>query len=245
MAQELKQDEVIDSNLSYRALRLMIGVLGLLLPIILPLANKGVMMKSISKFYYTDSSIFFTSILFAIGLFLFSYRGKEKVKGEVSDNIITNFGGLFAMMTALIPTNYYEGGSSQNLEYLKSFCTEHCFSIQYIHDNGSIGWVHTISAILFLIIVGYMSFFRFTKDTQSDPRNLFYEVCGIGVWVTLIITGLDMALKWNFTEFDVFIGESIALCFFGVAWLTKSGLFDKDDNGNWKFKLISTPRANN
>jgi len=27
MAQELKQDEVIDSNLSYRALRLMIGVL--------------------------------------------------------------------------------------------------------------------------------------------------------------------------------------------------------------------------
>jgi len=198
-------------NVNYVALRRLIGVLGIAMPFLLILGNRGHVESSISHFYYTDMSVIFTGILISFSLILISYKGYPKEDGEwLSDNLITNLAGVCAFIVAFIPTacGYCDTG------------------VPNAHDNHIKDTVHLIAAGLFITMMGYMSFVQFTKgevENKSDKiRQTIYKVCGLLIWfVVLLLLVLVLADYWPFSTV-IFWAESIALVSFGVSWLVKS-----------------------
>ena len=99
--------------LAYLTLRRVVGALGVLLPPTLffgalILSSTG-LQESISHYYGTVMRGVFVGVLFAIGVFLYSYIGYEpsddKKRFEPSDNIAGNLACFFALGVALFPTN--------------------------------------------------------------------------------------------------------------------------------------------
>lgn len=193
-------------------LRKYLGILGILLPFILVSGNRFEIEPSISHYYYTGMSVIFTGILFSFGLFLFSYRGYDKAANEkISDNMATNFAGILAILTAVIPTT----------------CLDHNCLAPNGHDNQILEIIHAACASGFFIIMGWMSYVQFTKDPLKLRRNQLYRLCGIVIWATILILASGKFFHWEITKYDVFIGETIALLFFGTAWLVKGETLKK------------------
>ena len=87
---------------SYKTSRLLIGLVGILLPIILPIGhflfgNSPAIQDSISHYYCTEMRDVFVGSMFVLGFFLFSYIGFG------NDHIIATIGGIFALAYCFIP----------------------------------------------------------------------------------------------------------------------------------------------
>ena len=210
-----------DMLYSYYRIRKIIGLLGIALPILI-YAFHGELLSSISHYYYSRSAVFFIAILSAFGLLLISYKGYEKDKDteKLSDNLITHIGGIAALLVILLPTTCI-GSSSAEI-------TNMCLLGQYPlfgHDNEIIRIIHLLSAGVFLFTMGYMSIFRFTKGKLTDEKktkNHLYRICGIAVWISIGILAFESIFQnFHFTEYDVFIFETISVIAFGIAWLVK------------------------
>jgi hypothetical protein len=220
---------VRNSSLSYLALRQALGVLGLALPIFLWIGNDFELKSSISHFYYSTSSVIFTGFMIAFGIFLIFYPGREDKTDWISDNWITTIGGIGAILTALIPTAF-DSSCEKPLNYhieLNDFCGITKLTTQYMHNNPLLGNIHLCSAALFLSLMGYMSFARFTKGKTTPKMKIFYKLCGIMVWLPLVIIGFEILINKVCTQYDVFICECISLGFFGFAWLVKGKTFKR------------------
>ncbi len=227
---ENKQQQVVDTTMSYLTLRKLLGTLGILLPILLLIFNEFKVQASISHFYYTKSSVVFTSILFAFGLFLFSYRGRLKETELVSDKTLTNIGGLLAILTALIPTAVCQLDNCNFTSFqskLSTLSLEEGISTLFIHNDKWIGVIHLLCAVGFLTIMGWMSFNRFTKGNTTANKKIFYRVCAFMVWLPIIALGVLMKFDLKLTNYDIFIGEWISLFFFGISWLVKGKGLEK------------------
>ena len=97
-------------ELSLRAHRRIVGTIGFFLPALVygfaaarPTAglDRWQLLWSVSAYYYTGAVGVFVGALFALSLFLFSYRG---YKGVIADRIVGGVGGLAALVVALFPT---------------------------------------------------------------------------------------------------------------------------------------------
>lgn len=189
-------------NHSYKALRRAIGILGIALPVFLIIGNHGNIEKSISFFYYTKMSTVFTGVLIAFGLILFTYRGNSYGGSKLSENLLTNLGGLFALLVALIPTKSSAGD---------------IYSL-YSHNDFIRGWIHNGSAVLFIFFMGLIVLLHF----GSAPYfKIYYKVLGTVVLLSLAFT--IYAFINNDPEIPnaIFWGESISLWAFGIAWLLR------------------------
>ena len=205
-------------NISHLELRRNLGILGVTYPFILVIGNRFVIEKSLSAYYYTNMGVYFTGVLIAFGLFLFSYKGYEKTNEKISDNLITNIAGIMAIITAFIP----------------GVCTADICCAPNWHQSKLLGDIHFATATIFFFISAWMSYFRFTKrkDDESvlsaaqvklkNRRNTIYRVCGIGMAATLLILGIVYLAGYNITGKDIFVGEAIAIAFFGTSWLVKA-----------------------
>jgi len=192
-----------------------LGVLGVSLPVILAVGSGFNLQPSISDFYYTNLGIVFTGVMISFGLFLYSYKGHERENELFSDDRITHVAGILAILTALVPTT----------------CANNCAMLPpNAHNSELVGSIHLSCASGFYVIIGWMSFARFSRSRNPHRRrrNRIYRVCGIGVWVCLFMAGLSVYLKTSFFgSIDVFMFESLGLWFFGVAWLVKGDMFKR------------------
>src|SRR2546427_8123750 len=102
-------------NLSQQAHRRLIGVLGFCLPILLYifaglLPTAGLpswrVLSSVSAYYYTGGVAVFIGVLFALALFLLTYRG---YKGVIADRVVGFVGGTAAILVTLFPTTAPRG----------------------------------------------------------------------------------------------------------------------------------------
>ena len=91
---DVKSDKQKESDnklvISFLALRNLIGISGMLLPIVLTLFTpKGeqdkVMEHSISEYYYTKNGDLFVVLLSVIGVFLLTYKGYDRFLGTYID----------------------------------------------------------------------------------------------------------------------------------------------------------------
>ncbi len=197
--------------LSYLALRRAIGVLGISLPFVLSLGailifEVGIP-ESISDFYYTGMRDVLVGTLCAIGVFLLSYKGYERL-----DDLAGDLACVFAIGVALFPTT--PSGDPTTLE-------------------RTIGAAHLIFAALFFVTLAYFSLCLFTKtDKTKTPtrqkirRNQVYKACGFTIVASIVLILVYAFLPERFenalSAYDpVFWLESIAVLAFGLSWLTK------------------------
>jgi hypothetical protein len=238
---ELNNDT--DKIITYRNLRKLIGWLGVLLPIVLLIGNYVInhinilnnsffidkscyniynptnsFKTSISDYYYSTVGELLTGTLCAVAMFMFCYHGHKKRKGEfgLSDNLLTNLIGIFAIGVAVFPTH-----------------SETCIqdNIRTYLSSTQIGNIHFILAALFFVSLAAMSIINFRR---TDDINLFgkrdnhqiYLYCGVAI---LICIGLIFIyMKWIVGQSEwldnlrpTFWLEALALISFGFAWLVK------------------------
>ena len=216
---------------TYRRIRKSIGLLGVLLPIVLlcfSLINffNTQIQPSISHYYYTNLRDIFTGTLYAVGLFLFLYKGHTNKSFLKNDNLLTNIAGVMATGVALVPTFPAEG---QVKEY------------SVIPWDG--GWFHYgFAAVLFLIFAN-LAINVFTigqaKNTaipvSALNENRIYRVCGYSILVFLIMVPISSEL--NLFKYSTLVFEALSLFSFGIAWLIKGrALGDKGKIGKMLYR---------
>jgi len=198
------------TNITHANLRMNIGIIGVLLPFILAAGVRFEIRPSISHFYYTSMGVVFTGVLWVFGLLLISYKGHNHSK--ISDNILTNLAGFLIVIASLVPTSCMDG---------------ECDAVNG-HQDSTLNCIHLISAGVFFILMGWMSFFRFTRNKKEHRNRIkLYKFCGLMVWVSIAGMLLDIIFEVKLTEIDVFIWESLTLFFFGSSWLIKSNFLRK------------------
>jgi len=201
---------------SYLELRKTLGILGTSLPFILCLGAWIIfdisLQSSLSSYYHTGMGDVLVGMLFAIGFFLLSYKGYERL-----DDIAGDLGFVFALGVALFPTTPQGSGGSH-----------------------VIGYVHMAFTFLFFSILVYFSLFLFTKtDPEKSPtqrklqRNKVYKVCGITMGVCILLIAVYVFLPDHLAGVfkpykPVFWLEAMAILAFGISWLIKGETLLRD-----------------
>jgi len=196
---------------SYLELRKTIGTLGMLLPVVVAAGAYYLFHRpiqgSISSYYYTGMRDVFVGILWAIGFFLYSYRGYDR-----ADNIAGNLAGLFAVLVSLFPT------APDTLTARSALV---------------IGNLHLVFATGFFGTLIYFSLFLFTltnANKESTPeklkRNIVYRICGYTMAACIVLVAVYYAFFDNpalglTALHSVFWLEAIAIVAFGFSWFTK------------------------
>lgn len=217
---DAKRDMVV----SFLTIRKAVGLLGMSYPIVLALGNWlpghcPCLKDSVSAYYYTNMSSYFSGALCAVGLFMFTYKGYS-----LADEVLSKAGSVFALCIVFFPSDL--GGS----------CA--CCNVIFRPQNTFSDTAHFISAAFFFITMAGMSLFLFTKtDPEVQPtkqklqRNKVYKVCG---YIMLGAMALIPALKIKaipevvFNYKPEFWLEFIVLASFGFSWLVKGETLLKD-----------------
>jgi uncharacterized membrane protein YobD (UPF0266 family) len=208
--------------ISYLAMRRLIGILGIALPIIVVaggfIQDGTAIQGSISGYYYTNMHDFFIGILCGVTLFLLSYKGYKKI-----DDIIGNMSGVFALGMMIFPTSMFSGKVVKVGMFL-------------INDNIS-EYIHLAFGALFFLSLSFNSIFLFTKrgpgvlSKEKKRRNIIYRICGIVMIMAIVCISIYMIFLRNTSISKinpVLILESIALIAFGISWLVKGNTLFKD-----------------
>jgi hypothetical protein len=200
-------------DLSQRDHRRLIGFLGLFLPGLVYViaggrSTEGLtrwrLLDSVSAYYYTGSVAVFVGVLFALSLFLFTYRGYE---GVSADRIVGRIGGLAAMGVALFPT-----------EAPKPLPPTAWWS-------PKTSAVHFVSAVVLFgtFILFALWLFRLSSVPNRRERRFekrmsdhVYLACGL-----VMIGAVAWAAVEVFRDAPIFWPETIALEAFAISWLTK------------------------
>lgn len=203
-----------DAIISYKALRRLIGFLGMLLPIVLIIGGwifaKDAIQQSISLYYYSNMRDFLVGTLFLVALFLMTYKGTL-----VIDNVITTITGIAGLSVAIFPC------------FNELYETQRVGIFQMYPSTSNI--FHLSFASLFFILLAINSIFLFTRKSgpvtpQKKKRNKVYVICGIIIlacFVGLIVCMLTLNQQQKFDSRIILILETIALWAFGVSWLVK------------------------
>jgi len=223
MAQEEQTEN--PQMISYMLLRKLVGLLGILLPIILVVAayyygDCEAIQSSISDYYHTEMRNVLVGVLCAVALFMFAYKGHD-----IRDSIAGNLACIFAVGVAFFPTGIDT----------VSDCAEKCIAYEpWIED------MHFTFAALFFGVLIYFSLFLFTQSGKhvqtaaKRKRNTVFHICGyVMIACVLLIALYFFYLRKRYESLSqldpVFWLEAIALWAFGISWLTKGQLLFKDE----------------
>jgi hypothetical protein len=152
-----------DSALSYAAIRRVIGLAGLALPIVLgsAAAVDGHLKGSISAYYYSDLRDYFTGTMCVIGVFLFCYR----FRAPHIEAWLAKLAGIAALGVAFFHTS--PGGHVSHAVQLRSD-------------------VLFASATVLFAILGDISYQFFpsaeSREEQRVHERRFYRGCGVVIW---------------------------------------------------------------
>ncbi|WP_051451698.1 hypothetical protein [Actinospica robiniae] len=193
---------------SYLFLRRAIGLIGALLPVVLPLGyalstGHWRLLASMSSYYYSDMRNVFVGSLCAVGVFLICYRYRHW------DDVFATIGGACAIGVAVCPTR--PGGATRLA--------------------ATVGVLHVVFAALFLVNMALMCWFLFTltdrpagqRTSAKNARNLVYRVCAVLVVVFTALAGLSSFTSQSFGDrvHPLFWCEALATFAFGFAWFVK------------------------
>ena len=212
MSFQTDADPTADS-LSQQAHRRLIGILGILLPLLLYVfaglrhtvgLPAWAPLQSISAYYYTGAVAIFVGVLFALALFLLTYPG---YKGVIADRVLGLVGGTAAILVALFPT------SAPAAVPVPTWWRPYMRTVHYASAV-----VLFLAFILFAIWLFRKSNVPRRSDRPLDKRRRddICLACGI-----VMIASVLWAASSMFTHAPIFLPESIAIIAFAVSWLTK------------------------
>jgi len=214
MSDDRTRDEYV---LSFYRVRQALGLLGLTFPVLLVLGGLLADAKihpSISDYYHTTLRDIFVGALFAIGIFLISYKGHSRQPGErLSDNLAATLAGVGAFGLAIFPNRLVAGRENFFQLYL----------------GGWANYLHFVAALLFLGSMAYFCLGKFAR-TKNYHRRIIYRWCGWSIIVFGILATIASILRitaspyWqNMIEFSGIIlwCEAVGIWAFGLSWLVK------------------------
>jgi hypothetical protein len=156
--------------ISYLALRRLIGILGISLPIIVVLGGltqaEPALQGSISGYYYTTMRDCFVGTLSGVALFLLSYNGYETI-----DVVVAKMSWKFALGMIFFPTAMYSGKVVRVGMFL-------------INDEIS-EVIHMTLGAAFFLALSFNSLFLFTRrhpgvmGKEKRRRNVIYRLCAL------------------------------------------------------------------
>lgn len=210
--------------ISFRTIRRSVGVLGMTLPFTLWLgsalfANNAGLQPSVSHYYYTNMREWFTGVLCAVSLFLFTYKGHN-----LMDGISANIAAISALLVAFFPTNFIENYPGQQ-QVASVFNTP--------HHNA----IHLAAAAVFFLTLAFMALKLFTRSNRpasewspkKKSRNIIYKVCGWLMITCLVVIAISKPVLGVSKESPLTFGlEAVALMAFGLSWLVKGETLYKD-----------------
>lgn len=193
-----------------KRMRIMIGILGMLLPWLVCLITLS-FPQSISITYYSLFAVgTFMVVLGSAGILLINYKGYELI-----DDITSTIAGIFGILICLFPMTYLDAPATKT---------------GILHLPSDISNIfHCISAVGFFGTLAFMSFFLFTKSSgnmtkQKQIKNIIYRTCGIGMLASFSLFLLKLIPGFECYNLT-WIVEAIALFFFGASWIVKSDAF--------------------
>ena len=212
--------------ISFLTLRNLIGISGMLLPIVLTIFTpKGqmdrVMEHSISDYYYTRNGDILVVLLSVIGVFLLTYKGYDKLW----ERILTVVAAVSGIGVAFFPTAT-KMGNSLSIHVIRQDVPELFGLIQ----------LHFVFAGLFFISLAIISlyYFSMTDDTSAllqnagkrkrkAKRNLVFKICGWTMLACVALMILYLIIQPASLEDKpvIFVLETVAVEAFGISWITK------------------------
>ncbi|THD76889.1 DUF998 domain-containing protein [Thalassobius vesicularis] len=211
------RDEMV---LSYVRVRQALGYLGVGFPILLVIGGllaEHAVAPSVSDYYHTTMRDLFVGSLFAIGVFLISYKGHPLKNGErLSDDLVATIAGIAAFGVAVFPN--------------ETVIPEHAATLSQAiigYKAAAIG--HYVSAMIFLGSLAYFCLVKFAK-TAKPARRRIYLACGWYIVLAGVAATVASYFKvagnpdWRALVIDwrvVFWLEASGIWAFGLSWLTK------------------------
>ncbi|MBF9069785.1 DUF998 domain-containing protein [Streptacidiphilus fuscans] len=191
-----------------KRLRVGVGVIGISLPIVLPLGNSLLsahlgLLDSLSGSYYTHMRNVFVGGLWAIGVVLICYRHSPR------EDRWSSIAGFFAIVVSLCPT------------WPPSSLVPHPTTATDV-----VGTIHTVSAAIVFSALAFFCLRLFRDDGEPDGerRKRLYLVCGVVILACIVTILATALLHWGGVAglTPVFAGESVSVFAFGLAWFVKS-----------------------
>lgn len=198
-----------------------ISALGLFLPVFLVgwsvIQGTGIR-GSLSEYYYTPVRDVFVGTLFALAMFLWSYRGYHPEQPERrADRVVAKIAAVAALLTALAPLRPRQEGQ--------------CTLLQCVLGDMPTEWIHHSSAAIFLLALATFCLVLFPMTAISRPgmtrRLVIYGICG-----TTIVVALLLMVLWTFLPDEIYFAlgrykpililETMALFAFSIAWWLRS-----------------------
>lgn len=201
-------------DLSQQTHRRIIGVLGLFLPPMLYIVagcrrtdglKPWVRLDSISAYYYTGAVGIFTGVIFALSLFLISYRGYA---GVWADRIVGGLAGTAALGVVLFPTRPPD-----------------CFLRPdwWTEAAGTVHYAAAITLFLCFIIFAMWLFRKSAVPNRADRpldkrrRDDICLFCGFAMIIGVAWAAISLAKRRS-----IFYQETVAIEAFAISWLAKS-----------------------
>ncbi|MDH4451247.1 MAG: hypothetical protein QE265_11770 [Rhodoferax sp.] len=200
---------------------------------------------SVSQYYFSGAHVVFVGGLVTVGVLLLSYRGwgfpvrANRVPWSLQ-HVFSVASGLCALGVGLIPTAL----DPQPLRHFGdacSQCNQLVTSLDAVRLTGlPAHWepgIHTGCAVLLFLWLTYTAMNNFTEPStdylerhapaRKALRNRIYRMCAAAMVVGMVlcllsILGVKVTCFVRACDLQLFIGESLALAAFGVAWLVKS-----------------------
>ena len=206
-------------NIIMRKQQKILGILGIMLPVLcvgfgvigyLRGVNYPGWYESISATYYSNSRMMMIGLLFAIGIYYWSYKGYDKL-----DDIITSISAAMAICIVAFPCS---DSNATSEEYVGILCLPREIS----------GYLHSGAAVVFYITF-LIQTLRFTKGSSSPTsqkrrRNRVFYCCAammvLGLALMLLAVVLPALKPYHFF---ILIGECFLQLAVGTAWLVKAG----------------------
>jgi hypothetical protein len=220
--------------------RLIIGSLGVLLPIMTVLIDwpafggSPVPRDSLSAYYYSGMREWFVLSIGTTGFFLIAYKVTEKNL----DNLASVIGGICAVLIAFFPTarSSVERAACNMLTPqhpvpAETLACVHQTALQSAIGEHPVQLVHIISSAVFIFALGLISIL-FGRREAERPRHgnrrsarfwhWFHIGCAgaiavAGVWIILtVLTHTVDGPYWS-----LFAGETACTVAFGASWFAK------------------------
>lgn len=218
---------------SYLAMRLIIGALGVLLPLMLWVAE-GPMLKgdwrirdSLSAYYHSGARDIFVGVLWAVGLLLITYMAG---KTRSFDFILSFFAGVAALGVAVFPTKRpHVNALDPRCGPVSDPVPPGCTRLQQVFGEMDVSAAHLIFAFAFIVSLAILCFvFAYREKEHLDESGhgvfhiWFHAACGvvIGLAVLWVPFGTDIPIADSRLT-TLYVGEVVSILAFGASWFIK------------------------
>lgn len=211
------EDRLVPYVRSYLLARLVIGLVGVLLPVLLIatdllLGGDG-LRRSLSDYYHSGARDLFVGGLCVIGLFLITYM----LLLWNWDNVLSVVAGTAAIGVALLPTAG-EGPLTPLQERL---------------GEQVVQALHFTSAALFIVLLGVMSYRFGTREGARPDRapfrrrgwKRFHRAAAYAIFAAVVAMAVTQATG-RFDDYSLLVGETVAVLAFGASWFVKGAELD-------------------